>query len=371
MTSKALAIVPATDGLTIAEDNQLLELEAVIKKNLRNFLVDVGRALHMIAEHRLYRAQFATFEEYLEERWGFKRTYGHYLVQGFQVTEELAQLDTGYPMPTAERQVRGLSEYEPDVQRALWKEACHRAGPGIVPSGRIVQEVIDELRAKLAPAGAKPARSKKAAPEVELDEDSEEEEDAHDPQGDEYFTPEKYVWATKALLGDIQLDPASCREANEVVGAKMFHTIEDDGLAQVWEAQTAFLNPPYSRGLVDRFVGKLVNAYKDGRVKRAILVVNACTSSEWFDGLHDFPICWVKGRVKFRKPRAVLEAEAEKKAQAKAKGEKYEPPSAYGRSATAIVYLAPEDDWNEFAYGFRKFGKISVPLPVAEEFADE
>jgi hypothetical protein len=61
----------------------------------------------------------------------------------------------------------------------------------------------------------------------------------------EWYTPARYIAAVREVLGDIELDPASCADANETVKAKRYFTIEDDGLRQPWAAATLFLNPPY------------------------------------------------------------------------------------------------------------------------------
>lgn len=68
---------------------------------------------------------------------------------------------------------------------------------------------------------------------------------------DEWYTP-KYVIDA---LGEFDLDP--CAPVNPLFQtAKTMYNINDDGLKQEWEGRV-FLNPPYSRPLIERFVEKM------------------------------------------------------------------------------------------------------------------
>lgn len=125
----------------------------------------------------------------------------------------------------------------------------------------------------------------------------------------EWYTPGYILDAARALMGDIDLDPASCEEANKIVKADKFFTREDDGLKQEWIGNV-FLNPPgpvkgvkSTRGIVNRFWEKLVAEWRNGRVTEAIFV---CFSIEQLQTLQNtscsplnFHICVPRKRVSF------------------------------------------------------------------------
>jgi ParB family chromosome partitioning protein len=117
----------------------------------------------------------------------------------------------------------------------------------------------------------------------------------------EWYSLPEHIEAARAAMNGIELDPASCGLANQTVKATRYYSKEDDGLQQVWQAQSVWLNPPYC-GEQAKWVYKLISEYEDGHVKQAILLVNAATETTWFQRLYDFSICFVRGRIHFRSP---------------------------------------------------------------------
>jgi ParB family chromosome partitioning protein len=119
----------------------------------------------------------------------------------------------------------------------------------------------------------------------------------------ERYTPAKYIEAARAVLGTIDLDPATSKQAQRWIKANKFFTAKDDGLAQEWHGNI-WLNPPYHRELAPRFIDKLVAEFAAERVKSAIMLTNNCTDTDWFDVALRVcaSVCFSHGRIRFTVP---------------------------------------------------------------------
>ena len=104
---------------------------------------------------------------------------------------------------------------------------------------------------------------------------------AHDGN-DEWYTPAGVVVAARAVMGRIDLDPASTSGANETVQATAIYTVEDDGLTQPWRG-CVFLNPPFSAQLKRAFCDRLRESVASGDVTQAVLVTPIDISPQWGD----------------------------------------------------------------------------------------
>lgn len=62
----------------------------------------------------------------------------------------------------------------------------------------------------------------------------------------ERYTPTEFADAARKTLGRIDLDPASCEPANDIVQAARYYTREEDGLSRIWGGRV-FLNAPNDR----------------------------------------------------------------------------------------------------------------------------
>jgi ParB family chromosome partitioning protein len=104
----------------------------------------------------------------------------------------------------------------------------------------------------------------------------------HSSRSNEHYTPPEICdLAREVLGGSIDLDPASCAQANTLVRAARYYTAEDNGLALPWTG-TVFLNPPGNeieipgQGRVSQAAlwwVHLVTRYQRGDVKAAVFVI--------------------------------------------------------------------------------------------------
>lgn len=65
----------------------------------------------------------------------------------------------------------------------------------------------------------------------------------HSCRNDDWLTPEYIIEKVRRVLGEIDLDPASSKFANERIRARNIFTKEQNGLIQPWWGNV-FINPP-------------------------------------------------------------------------------------------------------------------------------
>jgi len=123
----------------------------------------------------------------------------------------------------------------------------------------------------------------------------------------EYYTPAEYLQAAREVMGSIDLDPASCAEANRLVQATEFYTEQQNGLSLSWFGRV-WLNPPYCKngnGQSNQAIWsrRLIREYQLGHVTEAILLVKSALGYKWFEeDLWDYwPVCFARERVSFVK----------------------------------------------------------------------
>lgn len=261
---------------------RLTELETVIEHGLQTF-VDVGTALMEIRDSRLYRDSHGTFEEYCRERWGLKRQRAYELIDAARIAGSLSEISD--KAPVRESHVAPLASLPADTQREVWQRAVETAPNGKVTAKHVEKTVVEYKQT--AVAVAVPVR-----PHV-----------ANNSGNNEWYTPMPYAEAARRVLGGIDLDPASSDEANQVVKATRYYTVDDDGLAQAWQGNV-YMNPPYSTDLIGKFGDKLLDHLFRGDVPSAIVLVNNATDTAWFHSMATWAnaLCFPRGRIRFWSP---------------------------------------------------------------------
>lgn len=141
-----LGDVDLVEELTPDEEADRQRLEVRVERSF----YECGCALRELHNRRLYRSSHKTFEQYCEDRFAFKRRHCYQLINAASVVDNLCA-NGAQILPTSERQVRPLTELEPDAQIFCWMESVSYSG-GKVPSGRVVKNIVERVKNKdLAP----------------------------------------------------------------------------------------------------------------------------------------------------------------------------------------------------------------------------
>jgi hypothetical protein len=190
----------------------------------------------------------------------------------------------------------------------------------------------------------------------------------------EYFTPIEIIEAATDCIGFIDLDPASCEEANKIVGARKIFTKKDDGLSRPWKSITLWMNHPFGKGEMrcpiphsrckkqmclppdedhpnrrgyhidydipgnSDWIDKLIREWGAESFDQACCITYATTSEDWFRPLLAFPQCFLHGRTNYRLPNGDV-------MQGNTKG-------------SVVTYLGYNQ--RDFAKAFSKLGTVKV-----------
>ncbi len=127
-----------------------------------------------------------------------------------------------------------------------------------------------------------------------------------DSGNSEWFTPPFIIEAAREVMGRIDLDPASCEEANAIVKAERYYNEIENGLLMSWYSETLgrtlWLNHPFNRKTNGDWIEKLVSGFRYGYFGQACCITYAATSEEWFRPLLAYPQCFLHGRTNYLDP---------------------------------------------------------------------
>ena len=103
---------------------------------------------------------------------------------------------------------------------------------------------------------------------------------------EEWYTPKLYMHDVVSVLGAIDLDPCSCEYANQTVQAKTYITREQNALKMQWDTVTTlYANPPYSTGVIGRFVARILQHYAANGFEHGIVLINNVTETKYWQHL--------------------------------------------------------------------------------------
>lgn len=132
------------ERLTRQEVARLAELEQVIERAEK----DRGLALREVHDQRLYRQDYATFEQYCHRRWGISGNYGRQLIRHVSI-QTMVGVEN-------ERQSRELARLAPEQAEAVMKKVTESGA-------RVTAKAIAEARAEVIKA--EPAKRYMPTPE--------------------------------------------------------------------------------------------------------------------------------------------------------------------------------------------------------------
>ena len=111
----------------------------------------------------------------------------------------------------------------------------------------------------------------------------------------EWETPIDFFNKLDWRFGKFTLDPCATSENHKT---KKYYTLEDNGLAQDWEGETVFVNPPYRN--LSEWVEKAYNESQKLRTKVVMLIPARTDTKYWHNYvMRASEIHFIKGRLKF------------------------------------------------------------------------
>jgi len=293
----------------MSDSKKLRAIEKRIGDNIKAAWYQNGLLLIQIRDEKLYTDKYATFENYITERWDFKQSRGYQLLDAASLTQKIEFLqseiltdkDEKLPplvqlLPENERQIRPLlTSLKTDSERiAVWKNVVFDSqGDEVKITAAYVQKKVDEFI---------------ASGEVIEDVDYEINHTVnlstgvtHSSTGtNDWYTPPEHIEAARTVMGSIDTDPASSKNAQATVKAANYFTKENSGLDKDWNGKV-FMNPPYSMPEIKQFTDKLISEIEAGRVDEAIILTNNSSDTSWFHSLLSASTvaCLTKGRIPF------------------------------------------------------------------------
>ena len=158
----------------------------------------------------------------------------------------------------------------------------------------------------------------------------------------EYFTPLDLIERVREFFGGrIDLDPASCAEANVRVKATTYYAAP--GETRPWHG-AVWCNPPgglsaTNASVAGSFLEAAIRKHRHRQFSECLLLLRACFNAKWFRPCLQYPFGVVNYALSFSSPAPPSERELS-------------PPAAAGRSPHSYVLVYFGDRPADFAASF-------------------
>lgn len=124
----------------------------------------------------------------------------------------------------------------------------------------------------------------------------------HVMEGD-FYTDPRITDPAREAMGSIDLDPASCRDANDVIRAARYYGFHDNGLLHEWHGNV-WCNPPY--GMWDEWVPKILAEWNKSVQQMCVLCPTRAITAKSVHPLVEQAdaVLVFRGRIPFWGPKA-------------------------------------------------------------------
>lgn len=123
------------------EKAALARLETRIERGLAVYY-ELGEALQLVRDNRLYRESYQTFAAYCRQRWNLSKSHVNRMIRAAAVRINVAPIGVS---PENETQARPMAALEPEAQRIVWEVVQQTAPDGKV-TGQHVQSVANVFK---------------------------------------------------------------------------------------------------------------------------------------------------------------------------------------------------------------------------------
>lgn len=153
-------------------ERKMLKIYENTLKMFTGGFCSVGNSLKAISKDRLYREEFATFDDYCRDQWGYSKTHAHRLINAADCVEALAAAvspDGDKRLPGNESQVRPLVD---KLDAKKWPTAWQRVLKA-TEGKSITADEVEAVVSKMIGKSTEATKTKTAAAEKEKKDEAE------------------------------------------------------------------------------------------------------------------------------------------------------------------------------------------------------